>query len=245
MTDRETETRARGSLSDRWGPTLDAAMPWSPPPRRTIVLAPHPDDESLSSGGLVALQRARGLEVVVVAVTDGEAAYDPDGDDHLASRRRAEQCSALRVLGVDQSAIERLGVPDGRVAESEDAVRDRLEKLLRPGDLLVTTWNRDVHPDHEACGRASVDAVRAIPATLVFSLFWTWHHRLANEIDRRHLLALELDVATQATKRRAIRRHASQFRSPGEDDPILDERIAEPASWSCEYFLAAQPEEWS
>lgn len=222
---------------DRWAPALAAARPWTPPARRTIVVAPHPDDESLSSGGLIAFQRDRGLEVVVVAVTDGEASHDPDGELDLARIRRREQSAALDLLGVGSPFVRRLDVPDGHVASFETEVALRLVELLRPDDLVVASWSRDVHPDHEACGRAAFDATRVIPATLVYSLFWTWHHRRVDEVDRSRLLSFALPSTTHAAKQRAIRQHVSQFETRGGHPPILDDRFVEPATWPTEYFL--------
>lgn len=227
---------------DRWRSTLDAATPWRPPRRRTIIVAPHPDDESLSTGGLIAFQRKRSIEVIVVAVTDGEASYDPAGDHSLGVRRRAEQESALAALGVGPDSISCVSLADSRVAASQDVLCDRLVDIVRPDDLLVATWNRDVHPDHEACGRAALAASEVVAVTLVFSLFWTWHHRDVGDIDRHRLLEFDLPAEVHTMKQQAVRQHVSQFESDNESPSILDDHIVEPATWSCEYFLASESE---
>ena len=54
---------------------LADARPWQPSERPVLVVAPHRDDETLGAGGLIAAQRSRGIEVRVVAVTNGEMAY--------------------------------------------------------------------------------------------------------------------------------------------------------------------------
>jgi len=46
--------------------------------QRVVVVSPHPDDEVLACGGLLALHARRGGEVMVVAVTDGEASHRDD-----------------------------------------------------------------------------------------------------------------------------------------------------------------------
>lgn len=230
---------SRMSLRHRWRSVHGAAVPWSPPAKRTVVLAPHPDDETLSSGGLISFQRDRGVDVVVVAVTDGDASYDPAGDPALAATRRAEQQSALGVLGVDAGCIRRLGLPDSHVADFETDVGRRLGEVLRPDDLLVTTWSHDVHPDHEACGRAARAAAAQVPVTLLFSLFWSWHHRRAEDVAPHQLLSFDLDADVQRTKAHALRQHRSQFHVRGVS-PILDERVVEPATWSSEYYLDAR-----
>ena len=67
------------SVWQTW-PGLDAieSVPiekWIHPAMRLVVVAPHPDDEILACGGLMAMHAARGGSTLVVAVTDGEASH--------------------------------------------------------------------------------------------------------------------------------------------------------------------------
>ena len=68
---------------------------------RTVVLAPHPDDESLGCGGLLARLAAHGVPARVVVVTDGaqshpgSAAYPPE---RLRALREAEARAAVAAL---------------------------------------------------------------------------------------------------------------------------------------------------
>ena len=76
-----------------WSALLGGLPAWEPPSERMLVVAPHPDDETLGAGGLIAYQRSRGVEVTVAAVTDGERAYaDSRG---LGETRVLEQAEAL------------------------------------------------------------------------------------------------------------------------------------------------------
>ncbi|WP_338337804.1 PIG-L family deacetylase, partial [Xanthomonas citri] len=45
---------------------------------RVVVVSPHPDDEVLGCGGLLAMAIASGRQALIVSVTDGEAAYPQD-----------------------------------------------------------------------------------------------------------------------------------------------------------------------
>jgi LmbE family N-acetylglucosaminyl deacetylase len=50
-----------------------------------LVIAQHPDDETLATGGLIARKTSKDIPVHVVAVTDGENAYSDRVSTNLAS----------------------------------------------------------------------------------------------------------------------------------------------------------------
>src|SRR6266852_506851 len=67
-----------GTSEASWSALLAQAGPpaWvGREPGGVVVVAPHPDDETLGVGGMLHDLSARGWRVTVVAVTDGEAAY--------------------------------------------------------------------------------------------------------------------------------------------------------------------------
>ncbi len=45
-----------------WQPLFSVARAWDPPQVGTIIIAPHPDDETLATGGLIRSQTSKGLE---------------------------------------------------------------------------------------------------------------------------------------------------------------------------------------
>ena len=83
--------------------------------RTLILVAAHPDDETLGLGATAAMLSRRGVTVQVVAVTDGEAAY-PDnsgGRRELAKLRRDELAAAAEALGLPTPIfLRRDGHPD-------------------------------------------------------------------------------------------------------------------------------------
>ena len=125
---------------------------WDPPGAPMFVIAPHPDDETLGAGGLIARQRMRGSDVVVAAVTDGENCY-PDSVG-MGEIRCLEQEAALKRLGVERDNIVRLRLPDSAVSSNEEELVERLMPLVSSDTHVVAPWSGDFHPDHEACGRA-------------------------------------------------------------------------------------------
>ncbi|MGY6502233.1 MAG: PIG-L deacetylase family protein [Acidimicrobiales bacterium] len=197
----------------------------------TLVVVPHPDDESLSTGGLIARQ-ARRARVEVVAVTAGEAA--PLDISGLADVRRREQAAAVSELGAG-IVVHHLGLPDGRVAASEDLLADAVLDLMDGFALVVAPWTSDHHTDHEACGRATTVAVgrATTPPQLMYGLFWAWHRP---ETHLPHLRHLALDPAECRAKERAIRRHHTQL-SSDHGGPIVSDADLVPALWSHEHYV--------
>ena len=86
-----------------------------------VIVAPHPDDESLGCGGVMAAASARGQAVAVVIVSDGcgshthSALYPPD---RLRALREAETLEAVAALGVPAEGVTFLRLPDAGVPRS-------------------------------------------------------------------------------------------------------------------------------
>jgi LmbE family N-acetylglucosaminyl deacetylase len=195
--------------------------------RRLVVVAPHPDDEVLGAGGLLQEMEHAGIEMVVVAVTDGEASHPGVSNSHdLAARRIGETRTALHRLGCDSVRVQRLGLPDGSVAEQGQHLTDALVQLLGPDDLCLAPWRSDGHPDHDASGRAAVAAARLTGAHLLEYCVWTWHWATPDheDIPWQRCRRLDLERAQVARKRWATYAFTSQIRPLGEakdGKPIL------------------------
>lgn len=193
-----------------------APLSWITPQRRTVVVAPHPDDEVLGCGGLLAMLAAAGREVMVVAVTDGEASH-PDSPQwtplRLAQTRRRESAEGWRRLGMTRIAHRRLGFRDGDVGTDRARLERVLVGLLRPSDAVFCTWRYDGHPDHEATGKASAVACARVGCELVEMPVWAWHWSQPGDsrVPWQHLHRVTIDEATLRRKRAAIAAHRSQL----------------------------------
>lgn len=217
---------------------------WIHPAMRLVVVAPHPDDEILACGGLLALHARRGGKSVVVAVTDGEASHGelrPWRAGKLAETRRAERTRGLARLGCEQTEVYRLGLADGKVANHVDTLESELAKVIQWSDIVVTTWRFDGHPDHEACGAAAASACARARCRLFESPVWMWHwSRPADpQVPWQRLVGLPLPADAVSRKRRAVQSHASQLLPRGDAaSPVLDQTMLDRLSRHIEYFFA-------
>jgi LmbE family N-acetylglucosaminyl deacetylase len=224
----------------QWLATLSEVPLWTPSPRPALVIAPHPDDETLGAGALIAALRSQGVPVTVVAVTDGENAYDTAQSERiaLAQRREAEQTTALGLLGVEATSIHRLRMTDsGLTALQEDLARD-LIPLAKEGMQIIAPWSGDFHPDHMACAHAAEAVAKAKSLPLVSYFFWTWHRGTMDLLAGLPLRRFVPDEAALQAKGRALECHRSQLEHTS-GEPILPERLLGPARWPFEMFLQA------
>lgn len=217
-----------------WISTWSSALPWQPPDESMVVIAPHPDDETLAVGGLIATQTSKGVPVQVVAVTDGENAYD-DGVD-LAASRVQEQAVALGRLGVDPLQINRLTLTDSGVSADEELLVELLTPLVSRKTHILAPWIGDFHPDHEACGRAAAKVAARLGATLTFYLFWTWHRGTPALFRGLPLMSVALSGKAQQAKAQALASHRSQLEHAS-GQPILPDCLLWPARKPFEIFL--------
>jgi LmbE family N-acetylglucosaminyl deacetylase len=147
------------------------AIPYEPSRlrgERLLVLAPHPDDEVIGCGGLVAQHIREGRSVRVVVATDGAAAGD-------AATREEESRRGLAILsGEDREGSVAdgsfgLSAPQGeritflrhrdRELPSEiDALRDILTGY-KP-DLILAPSPIEIHPDHSALSNAFCELIQ-------------------------------------------------------------------------------------
>jgi LmbE family N-acetylglucosaminyl deacetylase/SAM-dependent methyltransferase len=220
------------TATTRWS-ELRTLLPELPVPgtgHRLLVVAAHPDDETLGAGGMLAAAEARGAAITVLIATDGDASH-PRSPTHsprdLAHLRRREVYAALAALA-PSADVQLLGLPDGHLAEHLDELTTHVTRHGGECTHIVTPWVGDRHPDHEACARAAEHAVAASGAKHWQYPIWAWHwgDPAAPDLPQAALRTITLDPAARAAKERAIWCYPSQC-APLSDQPG-DEAVLSP-----------------
>ena len=170
-----------------------------------LVIAPHPDDETIGCGGALCLHAARGDRVVVVFLTSGELGLKDLAPRKAWQIREAEAKAAARQLGI--ARLQFLRLPDW-------AVGDHIQKgarLLRPilkreiPKMVYLPHPRDWHPDHQATLPLLRAALRGARLTAVeFRAYevWTPFEEFDDVADISRVMRRKL---------RALRAHRSQL----------------------------------
>lgn len=143
---------------------------------RLLVLAPHPDDETLGCGATIARTLLRGGDVLVVVATDGRSPLAHVDPDVMAATRRGELACATEALGLLPEQVLTLGFPDRELTQQQGPLIASLTALVRswqPSIVLVTA-RRDPHPDHAALGKAARHVMAGQAGALFEYMVWGW-----------------------------------------------------------------------
>lgn len=216
-----------------------------------VVVAAHPDDETLGAGGLIAECAERGVPVTVVLVTDGAGSH-PD-DPRIGRRRAGELLVALDLLGVTAAPVM-LGFPDGGTREHRDRIAAALEAVLRsmtapapdgatagaPGRILVAApWVGDGHRDHRVVGEIVRELVARDADRLTLLAYPIWMRHWADPdhdaVPWESMRALDIDARRKSA---AIDAHSSQRAG---EEPMLHERFLENFRGEVELFVMEAP----
>ena len=252
MTTRSFAHTAAGTPESTWATSRLGQAPRLSVPGRghvLVVVAAHPDDETLGAGGLLMLAAAAGATVRLVVATDGEASH-PASSTHdparLATVRRAEVQAAAGELGSGIAPVL-LGLPDGGLADHREALGHLIEPHLAGATHVVTTWVGDGHPDHEAVATVTAQLLADRTSTIHWQYpIWSWHWADPDRDDmpwnRIGLIPLTPDA--RAAKNAAIHAYASQHSplspAPG-DEAVLPPAVLRHFDRDYEAFIVATP----
>ncbi len=189
-----------------------------PPGARAVLIAPHPGDEVVTCGGLLQLLANLGHPLQLLSITDGSASHPGSrqwSEKRLSVFRPQESVEALRRLGLPMHSLKwvRGGFTDNALRVQEAQVCEFINRYLRPGDVVFSTWRNDGNDDHEAVGRASAKAAEQVGARYHDVPVWAWHwpEREQQQIPWERARKVRLDTWTVARKSHATHAYASQL----------------------------------
>ncbi len=247
MTDESFDLAEPGTPESQWLVALAGHRPEPldlTPYDRIVVVAAHPDDETLGAGGLML---AAGVPVEVVVLTDGAASH-PDSPTwtpaELARARADEVRDAVRLLD-PAATVTVLGLPDGGLADHREEAVAAIVRAVgadprRP--LVVSPWHADRHPDHAAAAAAAALAAHRTDAEHLGYPIWAWHWCDTWRFPWAD--ARSVPVMDRETKRAAVRTHVTQVEPlsdrPG-DECLLDENVLAHFDRNIEILLPQPP----
>jgi LmbE family N-acetylglucosaminyl deacetylase len=212
-----------------------------------IVLAAHPDDETLGAGGLLSRLNAAGADIEVLLCTAGEASHPESPTttpDQLAAVRLSEFRAAVSGLAPGASR-QFLHFRDGHLDADRDriaeAVRESIAAAGRPADrvVIVAPYRADGHTDHDVLGGVAADLAAEGGHGLLEYPVWYWLWASPADPAWQSWVRVQLTPDEQRAKAAALLVHSSQTQplsdKPG-DEALLGDSFMEHFSRPWETF---------
>ncbi|MCX5869809.1 MAG: PIG-L family deacetylase [Deltaproteobacteria bacterium] len=216
-----------------------------------MIIAPHPDDEVLGCGGLIAQASRKGVNVEVIILTGGGASHDNCcgiSQEEVKRERRNLTKEALKTLGLNSNKITFLDWEDGKLPLSDhpdfDTRVDELAALLarlKPANIFCP------HPfegwsDHVAAQEITREAIKRsnVKTTFYYYCVWFWLSmplRKSLMCDWKNAVALDIsDVYVQ--KQKAIKEYMGPCAPCGNPwSGVLPEELMKAFEWEKELFF--------
>ncbi|MFP4090999.1 MAG: PIG-L deacetylase family protein [Cyclobacteriaceae bacterium] len=182
----------------------------------TLVVASHPDDETLGCGGAIALLRQMGYRVRVLIVSDGNDA--PQAENKSFS---------LEKLGICEEAVTKLNIAGSLVPASSEPGFEELVRVCRNeiGNFLPETvllpWRRDPNRDRRAVWQIVRQALQdeALPVRQLENSVNSWESYVPSHLPKPdEAVSWRLDTSTVAgQKLQALGRQDLQYQISTED----------------------------
>lgn len=138
-----------------------------------LAIGAHYDDIELGAGGAVARHIDEGDNVYMLVITD--SGYTAVDGTEVRSPKTAEQEGrrAAKVLGLRLSNLVCFNYKAKEVKYNSNLI-ENLDRVIADNkiDLIYTHWLGDVHQDHSAIGRATLNAARHTPRVLMYRSNW-------------------------------------------------------------------------
>lgn len=229
-----------GTSESEWAASGVSALPELPLDQSElagmafVVLAAHPDDETLGAGGFLAKLHAAGAAVEILLCTAGEASH-PDSQtttpEQLAAVRRTEFDTA--VSGLAPSASWRfLELPDGQLAAHAKVIAQAVREATASFDhaaeavTIVAPYRNDGHTDHDTLGSVAAEVAEQGGHGLLEYPIWYWLWAGSDDATWESWVRVPLTDQDQQAKSKAMRAHTSQTQplsaEPGDETLLSD-----------------------
>jgi len=192
-----------------------------------VVIAPHPDDESLGCGGLISQACAEGRRVKVIVVSDGTGSHPRSRAyprTRLRALRESEARRAASALGLAPRCVDFLRLRDRFVPGGGPTARVAVERIVAAAreidaTALFVSWRHDPHCDHRAAYFLARAAQRELGSALFEYSIWGAALQASTPVTPA-TAGFRLKIGRmRALKRRAIAMHKSQVSAMIGDDP--------------------------
>lgn len=173
----------------------------------SLIIAPHPDDETLGCGGLIYHLCSENNPPHIIILTGGGGSLrgrDTMNEAKVIEARRKLTLNSSKELGLPKENIHFLDFKDGSIGELPEAEMSRLKELigiLDPKNIFVP-HNGEGWPDHLAARQIGIELAPK-RSTIWEYCVWMWYYNVWN-LDWKNAYVLRMTEKEHSAKLRAV-----------------------------------------
>ena len=183
-------------------------LPTFQPEGKVVIIAPHPDDEVIGCGALIAELTETGNPPHVIILSGGEASLPPDSrltKDEIKAERRALTTKALGRLGLSPEYVHQLDFIDGKISEHSDSLKDSLRKLINEiaPDVLLVPHQGEGWTDH-TCVKNMIKGMTPDSCSIWEYCVWMWYYNVWQGLDWKNAACIRMTPRQYQKKQTAL-----------------------------------------
>lgn len=206
-----------------------------------VIIAPHPDDEVIGCGGLIARFVAEGRTPHIVIMTGGEGSHNgccSTSEEEITTARRRLTRKALDILGVPESNIHELDFPDGGIDKTLPQI-ERLKTILsrlKPDSVFVPHWGEGWN-DHVKTAQIVNKLVAAGTEVWEYCV-WMWYYNVWRGLDWKNAAILRMTSEEHRLKLKAMDAYIKPLAPCGNPwSGVLPKLFIEANQWDKELYF--------
>lgn len=208
---------------------------------KTVIIAPHPDDEVIGCAGLIQALVECGTPPHVIILTGGEGSHRGccnTPESHIIAARQQLTTRAMETLGLPESYIHHLEYPDGGVAFAH-AETEKLKAILQklsPNALFVPHCGEG-WSDHTNVLGIVKELMKCHVVNIYEYCVWMWYYNVW-KLDNKNARILKMTPAQHQYKLQAIKQYITPLAPCGKPwSGVLPKSFLKAARWKRELYF--------
>jgi len=208
---------------------------------RILIIAPHPDDEVIGCGGIIARKAKIGQTPHIIFMTGGEESHhwccSVENSDITRVRRGLTRL-ALKQLGVNKEFIHELNFPDGSISPDNSEIHKliKLIEKIKPSTIFIPHWGEG-WPDHVNTARIVKDILPSDTEIWEYCV-WMWYYNVWRGLDWKNAATLSMTPEEHSLKLKAMDAYTTPLAPCGKPwSGVLPHIFIKANQWDKELFF--------
>lgn len=208
---------------------------------RTVIIAPHPDDEVIGCAGLIQALVERDTPPHVIIMTGGGGSHRGccnTSEEAIVDARRELTLKSAKILGIPESHIFFLDYPDDGVL-FDNPETEKLKELISSlsPNVLFVPYRGDVMPDHIQTADIVKELMKDKKVSIYEYCVWMWYYNVWN-LDYKNAYILKMNNTMHKRKLRAIEQYTMPLAPCGKPwSGVLPKPFLRASRWNKELYF--------